>query len=390
MKKTWLYVVVFIALLSIRFWISTLSFNNDMLSFQAWVKSIRSAGFEGFYSRDVSPWANPNYPPVITASFYYLDNLGHDLNLTDYKINFALYKLPAVAIETAAITIFLIVFGPFCALIAAVNPGIIYNTLLWGQTEGLVAALVAICLYLFYKKRPFWAMIVFAFALLTKQSSIIFAPLVLIILFKNFSFKKTLLPIVVSAFLTIAAFIPFAGKNFMSFAFTFYLNASSGQPHQWQASVNALNLWFLAGLNLVKDSQTFLSLSYRSISIIITALFFILIICLFYRRKYSFESSLLAAGLINFASCMFLTRVHERHLLPTLLLLAPIAVKSALGLTSYAAISFIYFTNLYLIWNAKFYPFNQTQLKILSFVNILVFFYFLFLLFKENRNKKAI
>lgn len=381
--------MIFFALLIVRFWISTLSFNNDMLNHQAWVKSIKTGGFEGFYSRDVSPWASPNYPPLITASFYYSDVLANKLHLTDYKVIFALYKLPAIAVETAAIVIILAVFGPFCAIIAALNPGIIYNTLLWGQTEGLVAGLVLLCLYLFFKKFPFWAMICFALALLVKQSSLIFAPLVFLILFKNFPLKKTFWPLVGFLILIFISFIPFAGKNFTTFTISFFQNASAGQAHQWQASVNALNFWYATGLNLVKDSTMFLNFSYRNISIVVTAILFVVIVYRFYKSKYSFENSLLASGMINFAVCIFLTRVHERHLLPTLLLLVPLAFKTGLNFVCYLALSSIYFINLYLIWNAKFYTTNENYLKILSIINIAIFIYFLFVWSRQKPAKLA-
>jgi len=386
MKKIYLYLIIFIALFAVRFWVSTFSFNNDMLNHQAWVESIAKDGFAGFYDREVEPFAKPNYPPLITAGFYYLDNAAQSLHISDYNIIFALYKIPAVIVETIAIVLLLAIAGPFAAIVAAINPGVAYNTLLWGQTEGLVSGLILICLYLLNKKRPVWALVVFALSLLVKQSAIIFLPLIFIILFKNFNIKKALISIGALALTTLVPFIPFAGIGFTSFAFKFFLDASAGQEHQWQASVNALNFWFLAGQNLIPDSVKFLAISYRLISIVITGLLILFILFNFIRKKYSLENSLLAGALINFAVCMFLTRVHERHLLPSLLLLVPFAIKSGRSFALYAIMSFIYFANLYLIWHGEFFSFDQNILKALSLINVLIFIYFLYI---QSRPKSA-
>jgi hypothetical protein len=374
--KVRIYIFIFIALFAVRFWISTLSYNNDMHIYFSWVNSLKTEGFAGFFERDFSPYPPANYPPLIMSSFYFSDLAAQKLGISNDKVIGAFYKLPVVFVETAAILLLAFILGPLIGLILLINPAIFYNSLLWGQTEGLVASLIVFCLYFLFKKKVFVSAVFFSAALLVKPSAIIFAPVILIAMCKQFNFKKAILGIVLSIAIFATSFIPFVGSKFFTFSISFLSSTSAGQEHQWQASVNALNFWFVAGLNKVSDSGLFFFLSYRIIGIILAGAVIILILYLFSMRPITFKSSLIAAGLINFAACLFMTRVHERHLMPTLILLVPLALLSVRNFIAYVSVSLIHFLNVYLIWHEQFASSNIIALKILSLLMVAIFIYF--------------
>ena len=383
MKKYWLLIFVLVVLGRIYF--STLSYNNDMNNNLNWVDSIRNNGLENFYDRDFAPYSQANYPPLITSAFYASDLVAQKLYPDNRVARATFDKIPTIIVESFMIAFSLTFLSPLVFLTYLLNPGIFYNSVLWGQTEGLVAALVFLSLYLFFKKRPIYSSLAFTLSLLVKQSAVIFVPLVAFILWKIYGWKKFLIGICASIVLYAAWFIPIYGSSFFFKSFIFLSDTSQGQSPY--ASVNALNYWYLLGLNKIADSQGNF-ISYQVIGILLAVLFIIMAIYLFARRR-SLDTALISAGLINFAVCMFMTRIHERHLLPTLVLIIPLAIKSRMNFFVYIAISLIYFMNLYLIWHEAFASYNINILKLLSFILIASFIYYLFEFFKLSKNAKS-
>lgn len=379
MKKYWL--LIFLIILIARVFISSLSYNRDLNNNLNWTDSIRNLGFSNFYERDFYPFSAANYPPLITTTYYYFDIASKAVFGDNYSARTTFNKLPTILVESFTMSLTILV-SPVIFIVYLINPGIFYNSVLWGQTEGLVAALILMCLYVLTRtKRPVYSALIFLFALLVKQSAIIFLPLYLYLAFRKFKLSKTIYITLGGFVLYTFFFIPYYGSAFIQKSISFLLNSSQGQSHF--ASVNALNFWYMLGLNKVSDSLGGI-ISYQNMGLIISA-FFILLIIYILRKRINFDNTLVAAGLINFAVCMFLTRVHERHLLPTLVLLIPIAIKSKLNFAIYFVISGIYFLNLYLIWHEMFANFDHSTLVTLSLMLAASFVYFLYQFFQSKK-----
>jgi hypothetical protein len=355
----------------------------------AWVSSIREGGLADFYERDFEPFAKANYPPLINESFYVSDLLAEKISPEDIKIKAALYKAPAILMETIVFVILGITLSPLLLLILLINPGIFYNTLLWGQTEGLMASLIVLsCYFCFRRNKSYLTWLFLILALLVKQSALIFFPLFFVFSLKQFGIKKSILPALVSIVVFVISFTPYYGWSFIPQSINFLLVESQGQSHQFQSSVNALNLWFLSGKNLLPDNLGD-PVSYRNVGIGIMGFFYIYLLFLAFRAKLSFKQSLILAGLVNFAVFLFMTRVHERHLLPTLILLSPIIIEDGiLGIIIYISISLISFYNMYLIWNEKFSSYNFEILTWLSSILIAGFLLVLFITRDKILNPK--
>lgn len=80
--------------------------------------------------------------------------------------------------------------GLLLAALYVLNPAIVFNSSVWGQFDGITAALFIGVIYFFNIKRSNIALFVYAAAALTKPQSIALFPLVLILYFKDFPWSK--------------------------------------------------------------------------------------------------------------------------------------------------------------------------------------------------------
>lgn len=343
------FFVFFLVLFCIRFVISTLFFNNDFRNHHSWVQFIVDRGFQGLYEHDFSPWAHANYPPLANIMFYVFDRLYFSLIKAPLNLDLlaSFYKLPGIFVETILIVFLFFKRKWTEGLLLALNPAIVYNTLFWGQTDGLISVLVVFSIYALFSQRELLASILFASALLVKESALAFIPIIGLITSKILPRKKIIVLALFSITLIAIFFIPFTQKNPLLYSFRFFSVESGGQTHQHLASVNAFNFWYLLGLNEVGDTTHNL----RSVGFVIVALFLIPIVAKIINTKIiKPDFAFFALGIAYFAVFLFLTRMHERHFLPVLFLLLPLAASSIKNLISYLVLSVIHFLNLYMVW----------------------------------------
>ncbi len=139
------------------------------------------------------------------------------------------------------------------------NPAVIHNSAVWGQTDGFFTFFIALMCVSLYEGKMSLAYISYGIALMVKQQSLTFAPVLLVgilvnVILNNFSkerFLKNLL----------AGLAVIAGMVLISLPFGFremleqYLSVkTSGMPY---VSVNAYNFWALVHRNFAPLASTF-------------------------------------------------------------------------------------------------------------------------------------
>jgi len=387
-KKTYFKIlIILILILGVRFLMSLKDFNRDLVNHMVWTESMFKEGLKGFYSRDYSPWALANYPPLANFLFLFSHKLYLWLNINWQGNNLlaSFYKLPLLIADVIiAFCLFAIgkdsgnnKKGVLFALFFLVNLALAYNSVFWGQLESLLTMFCLLSLIFFYKKSKIFAFLFYALALLTKQSALFFLPIFLILVIKKTSLKEKIFGFSLMYFLTVFLFSFFIRKNYFISPFLFYFKTIGGQLHQYLASVNAFNFWFFLGLNKSTDIQIFLSLTYRLWSIILTGFFLTPVLILFYFKS-GFKRCLFATMLLSFAVFVFLTRMHERHLYSMFIFLIPF-IDSFKKFLIYAAISVIHFLNLYLVWQ-EFLAEPSVKIvtigRFLSLFTIIIFAYY--------------
>ncbi len=373
-------VLLFISLLGIRFWLSTLFFNADFYNHQAWVNFIKEFGTQSLYTHDFTPWAKAVYPPLVNTLFWQADLLSFKIfGSPSPEILTSFYKLISLIPETALITYFFFKKQKMAAFILFFNPGIFYNTLFWGQTEGAITSLTVLSIFFFFSRYTLFGFIAFTSALLIKQSALAFLPIITILVLKMVPAKNILLAVVISIFYTWIAFMPYA-DDFLFEPFRFYLINSGGLDHQHLSSVNAYNLWFLLGFNNHPDSLTFLGISHRIWGY--TLLLFTLIpICgkLWRQKEITKLEAFTSLGILMLSTFLFTTRMHERHFFPVLIFLIPFALLSRKNFLLYCFLSFYHFLNLYWVWQYPSLPisffFQPVILNFMTAITIGIFGY---------------
>ncbi|MBI4059041.1 glycosyltransferase family 39 protein [Candidatus Microgenomates bacterium] len=335
----------------------------DMSTFIAWSQSLVQGGFNHFYEG----WSDylPGYLYVlwllgkIHASFPTLPEL-------------TLYKLPAILADvTSGFLIFQIVsqFKKKLAWLAAIfylfNPAVIANSTLWGQVDSLVImfALLAIILA---QRRIFLSVFVLSIGTLIKPQAAFIAPIILLIWWKKFDVKKVVVGIVTGLAIFILGFAPFShDKNLFSFILERLTISASQYPY---TSVNAFNFWGIGGFWQAEGWLGILGLGMT-----LGILGFLTIRRLSYKEKPSLI--FLISSIYFLTSFLFLTRIHERHLLPVLAPLAIAAVEFPVLWVAYTLLSGTYLANLYFsfIWITQDFRviFSATEIFLLVMLNMI-------------------
>ncbi|MBI3290091.1 glycosyltransferase family 39 protein [Candidatus Microgenomates bacterium] len=334
----------------------------DFNTFFAWSHQLTNNSFTNFYDS----WSD-----YLPGYLYVLWLLAKINELAPFIPEVVLYKLPAILADIGTgIIIFCVVsrykrsLAWLCAAFYLFNPAIIANSTLWGQVDSLTA--LAVITTLFYaQEKPVLSAIALAVGTLVKPQAGFITPIIGILWFKKYGFAKTLVNVFISASIFILGFIPFASdKNIPAFIFERLGVTANQYPY---ASVNAFNFWTLIGANWQGDEM----MKYIGI-IVITVIAIIIFVT--WLRNFKIANKYLLAACLLLITFVFLTRMHERHLLPVLAPLLITAVEFPVLWIAYAVLSITYVLNLQysFVWiTSDFHQiFGQNVISLISFVNL--------------------
>jgi Gpi18-like mannosyltransferase len=366
--------------LLVRFSLIYFQYSGDVGNHLAWGRGALSS-FKGFYDNQFEGFNQPNYPPLtiilfaLSAKFY---SLIHDLViflnqtikifpsslvplvktlntqsaflkipaiLSDLGIAWLIYKLvPVKKVSKKLLLTSLYLF----------NPAVIYISTIWGQIESIPILFILLSFF-FLKKEPslkkqklstnyFLSHIFFTLAILSKQTALWISPIFLVLWLKDIPFKYFLKGLLIQILTFTLVYLPFT-QNLLT-PFTLYLNTLKGSSNL--VSDAAWNIWHFFYPPHTLDSIILFGVSIRTWSITMVLVSMALVLKKFLYKKITSTQSLFYLSIIVF---FFQTRVHERHLFPSLvfLLLFPKFSKNTfflfLLLTSY------HFFNLY--WSLR-------------------------------------
>ncbi len=330
----------------------------DHGTFVAWGNSLAEGGLKNFYKG----WSD-----YLPGYLYILWILGK-INLFLPNLQTILFKLPAIFADIATgYLIFKIIGGKkglTFSILYLFNPAIIANSTLWGQVDALTSLFSLFTIYIFPYSYLLSAVSLALGTLMKPQAAFIMpAILYLFILYKR-KFVDLMYYCFVGLLVFIVGFLPFSNQpNLINFVME-RLAVSSGQyPY---GSVNAFSFWGIFGF-WKPDSITFwIGLG---VSIALTLLITIAIL-----KKKIRNGQYLISSLSLLITFLFMTRIHERHLLPVF---APLLVSVATNpilLIVYVGLSLTYVANLayaYQWITSNFKEiFNPILIKLFITVNI--------------------
>ncbi len=306
--------------------------------------------------------------------------------------NQVLQKIPIILFDIILIyLVYVIVLHLFnkktaqtSALLFSLYPPLIYHSAIWGSNDSMLNTLGLLAIYLYYKKRPLIASILFLTCLFFKSSLIIFVPIIMVIYFANRHSVTTIFQIVlIGLILTYFTASPFAPSNPIVWTFNLYINKILPGGMQ-QLTSNAMNIWGLIyGSAPINDNLIIFSyITARTISIIIFTLLTVVIVYK-YSKAVNIINTCAALSLVALSSFMLLTRMHERYLFPSLIPLYIYTLQHKNTKLIFYILSATHLLNIYRGWWVPSLPLLQALLsadimfRAISLVNTICFIYLL-------------
>ncbi|HYK65271.1 MAG TPA: glycosyltransferase 87 family protein [Patescibacteria group bacterium] len=228
-------------------------------------------------------------------------------------------------------------------MLFALNPALIFDTVVWGQSDSVVALamIAAVLLIVAGRHRLGWSAV--AIALLAKPQAIAFTPpLALWTLFNA----------------GIAECVWCAG----AFLGTFAIGVTPYQlGHSWdwvlnvyqdlgtrfsEASVGAFNfMGLIGGMGTPDTDSVFLGVSYRAFGVALLCAVYLIVSWMIWRAR-SAGAAMLAVFVALFGFFMFAPRMHERYMYYPVVFLVPIALESGFLTSAFAVVSATFLFNL--------------------------------------------
>ncbi len=246
------------------------------------------------------------------------------------------------------------------SLLLFLNIAYFYNTLIWGQVDGIMTTLIFISLFYAIKERILTSLIFIVLALNFKLQSIIFLPLILLILLPSiigkFSLKNLFTWLLIPSLLQIIIVLPFVFAGNFDNVWKVAMNSIGKSP---VISIYADNMWYWlirGDLKTIHDTGTYLVLSYKNWGLLLFfATSFIALLPLLIntysifvqksKEKIASEKILLTAALLPLIFFFFNTEMHERYSHPAIILVATYSILTK-RFVPYIFISVAYVLNL--------------------------------------------
>ena len=330
-------------------------FENDIRTFQIWATELAYNGPRNFYTGDM--WSD--YPP---GFLYVLTLLGLARGVFGWEILSPVFNfftlLPAML---ADVVIGYVIYYKtretkpvlFFVALWVFNPAIILISSVWGQVESVFLLPLVISLFLLREKKLLSAYIIYGVAILIKPQSLFLGPVYLFSAFDHvrehkyagMEFKRLGLYILGALLGMLVLAFPFTRNfNYLPVFEQFW----GGLDMYNFGTVNAFNVWALAGRNWMPLDARFLGLSHATWGVIIALVIIVGIMAALERDKQRGSGYywLIVAG-VFFFTFVFSVKMHERYMFPALLFFLLYALEKPRpdSFALYAAASVTFFVN---------------------------------------------
>ncbi len=325
-------------------------YQTDLGTYKAWALRLADRGPADFYA----PNYFCDYPPGYLYILWLLGSVYQGLKMdTSGALSTVIIKLPGLIADLLSTALLYALLRPrvdrratWLVVIAyALNPAVIFNSAIWGQTDSLFTLELFLgALLLFENKIAFgWALLMAA--AVTKPQALVFLPL---LASWRGNWDRPERPIIAAATgLAVAAILtlPFVEPLGL------FEHYNKGAAYYAETSVNAFNLMAILGGFRQGDGGLLLFMSYKAWATLLVVLFFGYLAYLIYRRRDA-EMYLYLMFLLPFGFFMLSTRMHERYLFPCLLFLTPLLPRRKHLWVFYVGLTITYYCNLWYILRA--------------------------------------
>ncbi len=306
-------------------------FATDIESWSRWAKGILQNGLGRAYQvQDL------NYNPLYLYILWFFAQIQGSSERIDANIQYL--KVLTLVFDFAGVYLTMIIFqrykiDPMKALFILFNIAYLFNTLIWGQVDAIHTTLFLFAFVFAIEGKVVWSTILYVLALNMKLQSIIFAPLLLLVLAPHFLSRKTTIiqAIVAGVIVETLILFPFIINGDIERVIRINTGAVDVYPF---ASMSAFNLWYLLleGNPMgIPDALQFAGISYRrwglglfaTMSAIILAPVLGVVARKFMSKArytvHDITTLLLGASMTGLVFFFFNTQMHERYLHPSLI-----------------------------------------------------------------------
>jgi Gpi18-like mannosyltransferase len=228
-------------------------------------------------------------------------------------------------------------------MLFAANPALIFDTVVWGQSDSVVALpmIIAAILILTGRYRLGWSAA--AIAILAKPQALAFTPpLALWTLFNAGIGECVWCAGAVAATVAIGV-LPYQLGHSWDWIINVYKDLGTRFS---EASVGAFNfMGLIGGMGTPDTDKIFDGISYSAFGLSLTCAVYVIASYLIWRAR-SGRAAMLAIFVALFGFFMFAPRMHERYLYYPLVFLIPIALESEFLATIFAVVSATFLFNL--------------------------------------------
>lgn len=327
-------------------WLPGYSF--DVGQFTRWALRIDAVGPAHFYGPGYAYAFD--YPPGGIYLLWPFGSIGRALRLSSEHLRIVIETPPLAADFLIGLTMFAYLRrsgrSPAIAwagmLLVALNPALLFDTVVWGQTDSEVTSLMWLATVVALEGEYVLAAAVLALAVLVKPHALILIPLLACWLWRKDGVARLWAPIAAFVVTTAVAVAPFAMGHPWDWLPRFY---SEGMAAYRETSVNAFNLMAIVGGLRQPESATVIGVSGFTLGMALV-LAVLALSCVQVWRNPSRQRLILAAFIALFGEFLFGPRMHERYLYPAIVFFAPIALEGAFWLTIFTLLTLSWLFNL--------------------------------------------
>jgi Gpi18-like mannosyltransferase len=260
-------------------------------------------------------------------------------------------------------------------LLFALNPALIYDTVVWGQSDSIVALpmIAAMLLVLAGRSRLGWTAA--AIAILAKPQALAMVPVLGLWTLLDAGIAETAVCAIAFAITVALGILPYQMGHPWNWTFNVYRDLSTRFS---EASVGAFNFHALLGGIEAPDTDRVFGVSYRALGFSLTFAVYVVAAYLVWRaRSATFAMLAIFVALLGFF--MFAPRMHERYLYYPLVFLILIALENGFLTSAFAILTATFLFNLlymkHLTDTSSYFPDHPTiPIIAVSSINLAIFF----------------
>jgi dolichyl-phosphate-mannose-protein mannosyltransferase len=320
-------------------------YHPDIVTYEAWAERVTSLGPAHTYQTGYFLLYGPGYVDALWAA-----------GLFARALNASGTALRVIVESPALIANLILALGVFAFLrrsgwrvlswvgmvFIALNPALIFDTVVWGQTDSAVMVPIFLSMVLLIDEEYELGWGLAALAVLMKPQALMVMPLLGLwtLLRGNFrNWWRAALAFVVIFAIGIA---PYQIGHPWSWFPSFY---AYGMGYFRETSLNAFNFMALIGGLRRPDSGTLFGISFFDIGIALLVPVYFLAGYLLWRKPTA-RNLIFSAFIAAFGFFLFAPRMHERYLYPAVVLVVPLAVVEPWMLVIFALLTMTCFFNL--------------------------------------------